>query len=186
MVDGLDGSGKSTAADILAEGLRARGRTVVVHTHPGDGSFAGRVASECLLKRGRPAILVMAFFYFVDILHSIWVLRRSDRDYDDVIFVRYLLEAAYFPDSLYRVGHAIPAGVLPEPDVSILVDVDPDVAMERVRSRGGEVEVYENPAHMERTRRHMLELSEGWHVIDNNGSEERLESQLHTLLDSIL
>ena len=49
--EGIDGSGKSTQADLLVEGLRAEGRTVVATREPG-GTELGERIRELLLGRG--------------------------------------------------------------------------------------------------------------------------------------
>ena len=157
----------------------------MIRTHPGEESVFGRLSSKYLMIEGKAATLAMSLFYFLDILHSIWALRHSDREYDDVIFVRYLLEVAYFPDSVYRVCHRVASGVLPEPDVSILVDIDPGTAMERILQRGGELEAYEEISKLERTHRHMLDIAGGWYVLDNNGSVEETMQGLDELLGNL-
>ena len=179
VVDGLDGSGKSTAAEELVRLLEADGRKVLVRTHPGDGSVFGRLSARFLLIDGKAATLAMSVFYFLDVLCSVRAMRRGG--HDDTVFVRYLLETAYFPDRLYRVCGRVASAVMAEPDVSVLLDIDPGKAMERITLRGEALEVYENAVDLERTRRHMLDLAGGWHVIDNNGTEAELREKVGRL-----
>ena len=148
--------------------------------HPRRETRFGRLSSKYLLKRGKPAVVLAAMFYFLDILGSIRAVRRTDCD--DVVFVRYLLEVAYFPDSLYRMCYAVASGVLEEQDVSIFVDTDPDIAFERIQLRGDEIEVFETPSNLSSTRGTMMDLASDWYVIDNRGTQEETFAQLDAVL----
>lgn len=43
VVDGMDGSGKTTAADMLASELRSQGRRVLMISHPNTDTLVGRL-----------------------------------------------------------------------------------------------------------------------------------------------
>ncbi|HIH77204.1 MAG TPA: thymidylate kinase, partial [Methanomassiliicoccales archaeon] len=47
VVDGIDGSGKSTVAEWMAEHYRSQGQKVLVRAHPSD-SFCGRLSRRSL------------------------------------------------------------------------------------------------------------------------------------------
>ena len=94
--------------------------------------------------------------------------RRGGRD---VVAVRYTLSILYLPDSVSEFVHRVVESVLPAPDLSVLIDVDPCVALERVEARGEAEEVYENPEDMERVRSKMLSVP-GILVVDGSGTPE--------------
>ena len=138
-IDGLDGSGKSTAAANLASLLRSSGRDVVVVEHPGDTIF-GRMCRRLLLKSGKAAVVFSAAFLLCDMMSTGFKARRGGRD---VVAVRYTLSILYLPDSVSEFVHRVVESVLPAPDLSVLIDVDPCVALERVEARGEAEEIYE-------------------------------------------
>ena len=138
-IDGLDGSGKSTVARALADDLRSRGVSVTVREHPGDGRW-GRLAKRSLLGRGRVSKASSAVFLFLDMLST----GRKVRKGEDVIAVRYTLSSCYLDGRVSKVVHWGLKALLPEPDLMILLDIDPSRALSRVGDRGDEEEMFEN------------------------------------------
>jgi len=185
VVDGLDGAGKDTVAGILATLLAGQERSVAVRSHPSANVF-GRLSKAALLNRGRFARLVATAFFGLDAMVSTALLGYLLRRNDVVVFVRYLLSAAYLPESLCRPVHDLFASFLPAADVKIYVDTRPDVAMARIRSRSGPTEMFETPAALARVRGRVAGLLDGsWTVLDNNGSLRATREQVEALLPRI-
>ncbi len=183
VVEGMDGSGKSTVADIMTSELESEGRRVLVMTHPNRGRFAGRIDLALLKKEGGAARMMSVAFYMIDILQSLFSMRFGRaRSFDDVVFVRYSMAATYLPDGLYRTAFRITSAVLPTPDVGILVDSDPGTAMERIGDRGDDIEVYETEENLTVVRERMLSVVDGWHIIGNDGSRESLRDDVRAVL----
>ena len=167
VVDGMDGCGKSTCADILKERLESKGRRVRMFSHPDSGCLFGRLEYGYLLKEGRLAKMLATVFFILDAVDSLLRMRLSSRRYDDFVFVRYLMSVAYLPDGSYRKAYRIIRKLFPMPDDFILVDVDAETSMKRIEARGEDREVFENMDDLVRTREKMLSLSDGWFVVDN-------------------
>ncbi len=89
VIDGLDGSGKSTQVGLLADDLQRRGSTIIVRSHPSDDSFFGVRARAYLFLGGRKAHIAASLFYLADVVRSITLY--SWRSVDYVVFVRYLM-----------------------------------------------------------------------------------------------
>ena len=102
VVDGMDGSGKSTCADFLEEKLKSEKREVRVFTHPDTGCIFGKLEHEFLLKEGKLCRILSTVFFILDAVDSLFRMRLSSRKYQDFIFVRYLMSVAYLPDDKYR------------------------------------------------------------------------------------
>lgn len=118
---------------------------------------------------------MVMFLYIMDILRSLGRMRgRACHGCDDVVFVRYIMATAYLPDSLCGKVYRMVSRILPMPDVAILVDVDPSTAMARITGRGEEREMFETAENLEKVRRRMMSLSDGWIVVENSDDMEGL------------
>jgi dTMP kinase len=184
-VDGMDGSGKTTSSDFLREQLMAEGRKVLEITHPNSETSYGRTSAKYLCRKGKGAVMISTLFYILDVLHSLRYKRKHGKEYDDVIFVRYSLAAAYMPESLCKPIYKIIEFVLPIPDVKIYVDIDPKIALERIYERGEELETFETAESLEKTRRRMGMITDSWIKIDNSGTPEQTREQTKRILEEV-
>lgn len=179
VVDGMDGSGKSTAADILRARLESEGRSVLVLTHPSRDTTIGKLELGFLQREGKAALICSTTFYIMDVLRSLCIMRAGrGRRYDDVIFVRYIMAVAYLPDRLCGTAYKVISHILPMPDTAVLVDVDPETALGRIAERGEDHEVFETMDRLRTVRGRMLSLSDGWVVLENGGGTEKLKNDL--------
>lgn len=183
MVDGLDGSGKSTVASWIKEYYEAQGDTVHIQVHPSD-RLAGRLSRRALQDRGPLMFAVSTVFYVLDILVSVAKMRTEFSRYDDLVFVRYLMGTAYLPKRFARQGYYVCTKVLPVPKRLLLVDIDPENALHRMARRNDHEEMFENLPSLKECREKILMLSDDWRVLDNNSDEavtrKVLEDQLET------
>jgi len=181
VIDGIDGSGKSTVARWMEEHYRERGERVLVQVHPSERRL-GRLARRCLQGEERLMYPLASLFFLADLLVSLSLLRRRSRDHDVVIFVRYLMAAAYLPGRLAGIGYAVLSRTLPAPSRLLLVDVDPATALQRIATRRDEEEMFENLSALTRVRAVTLALSEGWTVLDNSGDQEASSARLEAIV----
>ena len=179
----MDGSGKTTIAEILVDGLRSRGRRVLLMNHPNVGTLVGRLEQRFLRGDSKLDVILSTMLYIVDVLHSLSVMRgRKGRGYDDVVFVRYSMAVAYLSDSACGKAHRVVELLLPIPDVAVLVDIDPKIALGRIFNRGEELEVFETLEKLTSIRNRMLGISEGWTVVNNSGDMESLRAQMAEIM----
>jgi dTMP kinase len=183
VIDGMDGSGKSTAAEMVFEHLQSKGRKVLVITHPNQATISGKLSSKFLHIRGKPSELMATGFYILDVLQSLVSMRRAGRTYDDYIFVRYIMAVGYLPEKLNGPAYDFISKVLPMPDVKIFIDLDAGTSMDRIMSRGESLEVFETEEKLDHVRKKMLRLTEdGWNVVDNSGTVESTNEQLERIV----
>ncbi len=175
-MEGMDGSGKSTVAEHIGERLRAEGRDVLILPHPNRDTRVGRMGHRLLQTEGKPALVMAIVFYVMDVLRSLCIVKRGG--HDDYVFVRYSMAVAYLPDDLCVFAYRVIERILPTPDLKLIVDVDSDVAMGRIRSRGEDLEVFETGEKLAKVRRRMLSISDGWVIVDNNGDLAHLLDQV--------
>lgn len=168
VIDGLDAAGKSTQALGLYEYLRRSGKTVFLRVHPSNDNFAGVKARTFLYAKGKDAHFASAFFYMLDVVRSI--LLYSWREYDYLIFVRYLMGTAYLPAPLHWVAFHLFTLIVPTSDLMFFLDVSPDEASRRIDQKRGRREMFENLEQLKRIRRKALSLAliGRWIIIDAN------------------
>ncbi len=179
MVDGLDGCGKDTHAKRIARLIEAKGERVTVVSHPSGRRF-GRISKAFLQSSGKVARFWATFFFVADVLVSVRRLRKQE---GTVIFVRYLLGAAYLPKSLAPYGYRLFRNLLPFPDVAIFIDIEPNVAIRRIEERDHEREMFETEAKLTEVREVAKSLlSDEWVVIDNSIDGEGPFKEVETVL----
>lgn len=186
VVDGMDGCGKSTVANLIKDELESKGRKVLIIEHPNKNILIGKLERAFLEGNSKAHVMMSTIFYICDVLHSLIVVRgRKYKDYDDVIFVRYSMAVAYISDSLCQLAYDVITRILPAPDVKVLVDVEPETALSRIMSRGENLEIFETDDKLRIVRRRMLSISDGWAVIDNSGDLEYAKGQVCRVLDQV-
>jgi len=166
VIDGLDASGKSTQAQILASFLRNQGKMVFLRSHPSGDSFFGVKASQFLYSRGRGVHFAAAFFYVLDVIRSI--LLYSWRRYDYTIFVRYLMGTAYVPTPLHKIAYYFFSFIVPKPDHMFFLNVSPEVAHRRILEMRAKREMFESIDELKKVKHKAFTLASmsGWMIID--------------------
>lgn len=180
VVDGMDGCGKDTHADSIRKLLEAEGREVLLVSHP-SSRFSGRMSKRFLQREGAPARLFATLFFIADVLQSVRLLKHSGEE--TVIFVRYLLGTAYLPRCLAPSGYVAFRNLLPRPDLAIFIDIEPQVAIRRIRARGHAPEMFETPERLTAIRGIAKELVvRDWVTVDNSTDGEAPFREVEKLL----
>jgi len=181
VIDGLDGSGKSTQALLICGRLARGGKSFIVRAHPSQDNFFGRMGRGYLLLEGKGARAAASLFYLIDVVRSILLYMWMRVDY--VIFVRYLMGTAYLPAPLHRIAYLFFYRVVPTSRHMYFIDVRPEEAYRRLESRARR-EVFETLEKLSEVRGKALglALSGGWTVIDGDKPPRVIHEQLSLLL----
>jgi len=139
--EGGDGAGKSTQVRLLTEALERRGRRVVVTRQPG-GTPLGQQIRDLVLHGDHMAARAEALLFAADKAHHVEALIRPALAEGAVVVTdRYVDSSITYQgagrdlgaDEIRDLQHWAVGGVLP--DLTIVLDVDPEVG----RARRGEV-----------------------------------------------
>jgi len=198
--EGIDGSGKSTQARLLAEALRGAGREVVLTREPGGSQGAEeirRLVLEGATDRWSPMTELLLF-------------TAARRDHLERLIEPALARGAVvicdrFTDStrmyqgMEREGGANLRGlvdqlhrmVIPrEPDLTMLIDIDPELGLSRAKARAGTEERFEDMGItlQERMRAGFLALAQEFaprfRVIDGARSPEAVAEDVRAAFEA--
>lgn len=194
--EGIDGSGKSTQAALLAKWLsEEKGRDVVLTREPG-GWPGGSVLREMVVGGSLRHKWSEAYLFMLDRAeHVASVIEPALDDGKYVVCERY-----HDSTLAYQVwGRGMPLDIFdelarlssfPVPDLTILFDILPENALERVRSRG-KLDSFESGGRsfMEKIREGYLSLSkrdpERWLVLECGSlSQEEIFRKMISSLSS--
>lgn len=193
--EGIDGSGKSTQIRLLAASLRADGTEVVETREPGGATGAEEIRAllvsgaagrwspetECLLfTAARRDHLERTIAPALD--RGATVL--SDRFADSTRVYQGVARADL--RAMVDALHALAIGR--EPDRTLILDLDPALALRRGLARGGTEDRFERfgPAFQERLRAGFLALaaehSDRCRVVDASGDAETVAARVRAAL----
>ena len=184
VIDGLDASGKDTQAVRLFNHLNAAGNRICLRFHPSTDNFFGVKAKLFLYSKGKSAHFASALFYMLDVIRSIILFTR--RGYNYVIFVRYLMGTAYLPSPLHKVAYHFFALVVPKSDAMFFLDISPDEAYRRIRTRSDQ-ERFEALPELRKVRGKALSLAliGKWIILDAGKPVDAVEKDIREYIGSI-
>jgi dTMP kinase len=139
--DGIDGGGKSTQLKLFCDWLAERGEQVVTCRDPGSTPL-GEAVRELLLNRHdleihRRSEMLLYMAARAQLVEQI--IRPALDAGKTVVSDRFLLANVVYQghaggldvDELWRIGEVATAGI--KPDLTFLLDIDPQAATQRIR-----------------------------------------------------
>jgi len=183
IVDGLDGVGKDTHANLIKERYEKRGEKVIIRSHPASDNYFGIKAKKALLGKGKINRLKASVFYAFDVLRSIRLYYRRPK-HETIILVRYLMGIAYLPKVSGRIAYRVFEKLVPTSKYMFFLDATPKMLMERIKKRK-EKEMFETYGALKRVRKKALDLAENWHIIDTSESIEKTYEKIEIILNML-
>ena len=190
-LEGIDGSGKGTQIKKLKKRLEAEGYAVYRTAEPND-SPTGDLIHQIMIGRIRTTNDVIAALYAADRLDHIQndtngilkFLRQginvlTDRYY----FSSYAYQSVDVPMDWVIEANSLAAKLL-RPDLTIFIDVDPHVTMERIEKNRLTRELFEETDRLMATRARYLEAFERMKdvekilIVDGNRSVEVIHEEI--------
>lgn len=162
--DGLDGCGKDTQVNLIAQVYKEQGRKVDIRSHPCCDNKFGRKSKQALLKKGKINHLKATLYYGLDALRSVHMYYYN-KDTDVLIFSRYTMAVAYLPDVVNVIVYKIVSNVLPKSDCMFFLDVSPEESLKRIQSRNEEEEMFENIEDLRKVRSKTKIATYEWNII---------------------
>jgi dTMP kinase len=152
VLDGIDGTGKSTQCRLLADWLRGLGRTVTTCADPGGTPLGAELRSLLLSHRHHPNATCEALLFMASRAQLVGeVIRPALEAGQVVVSDRFTLANVVYqghaggldPEALWQVGRLATGGV--EPDLTLVLDLPIEEALarrarpaDRMESRPGE------------------------------------------------
>jgi dTMP kinase len=168
-IEGLDASGKTTQASLLADGLSASGLRVITWSFPRYDTFFGRRIKTLLEGSAQTSAAnldpsSMALWFAVDRWDAVNTLAHDANDVDVVLLNRWTLSNAVYQGARAE-GDAAQNDLfdwvldleyhrfaLPRPTINVVLEVSVETSMSRARDRASladtEPDVYESSARL--------------------------------------
>ncbi len=162
VIEGIDGTGKSTQARRLGEWFTAQGREVVLSREPTDGPWGEKVRASAATGRLSPTD-ELEYFLNDRRQHVAELIAPALAAGKVVILDRY-----YFSTMAYQGARGFdPAEIrrkneafAPVPDLLIIMDLEVDAALARIGVRGDTANEFEKRENLERCREIFLALKD--------------------------
>ncbi|HDQ16192.1 MAG TPA: thymidylate kinase [Bacteroidetes bacterium] len=183
IIDGLDGVGKNTQAEVIKKRYEKLGEKVVIRSHPESDNFFGRTAKKALIGKGKINKNKAAIFYMFDVLRSIRKYYRN-KELDTLIMVRYLVGTAYLPERLAKIAYHFFLGFVPTSKYMFFLDASPEVVLERISNRN-EKEMFETHKELVKVRKKALFLVKNWNIINASGTIDQTFSKIENILNKL-
>lgn len=172
VLEGIDGTGKTTLCRAVADGLIRDGRSVVTTAEPTDGPIG-----ELIRRRGFDTRTEALLFAADRSCHTAEIEGWLSEGRTVISDRYYLSSLAYQSAALEGLEgwiSAINAPVVREPDLTIVLDIDPGAGLDRVDGRG-EKSRFETIGYLTKVRENYLRMARerGYRIMD--ASRDRRE-----------
>ena len=185
VLEGIDGTGKSTQTRLLADWFRQRGREVVASREPTDGPWGAKLRATAATGR-LPAE------------DELQLLLRDRREHVEQLIAPALaagkvviLDRYYFSTMAYQGSRGLdPAEIrrvneafAPRPDLLFILDLDVESALSRIGGRGDTANEFEKSESLAKCRDIFLSLADEpfVHLVPSTGGLDAVQARLREI-----
>ncbi|MDE1856349.1 MAG: dTMP kinase [Candidatus Micrarchaeota archaeon] len=196
VLEGLEGCGKTTQAKLLYEALRERGEKCVLTKEPTQSDIGKLIMADVQKKEDRLDIMGLQFLFVADRMEHVakFIVPKLDEGYT-IVSDRYSYSTITHVHAFAKPPYSDLDWMLnvhsklPVPDAVIYINVSPELAMERINSRGDGKRRFDNPANLKALAKSYSEIGKKlpkiWHIVDGNKSQNEVTEQLLAVFDSL-
>ncbi len=189
VIEGIDGTGKSTQARRLGEWFVSQGREVILSREPTDGPWGRKLRESAASGRLSPED-ELDYFLKDRRQHVDELIAPSLASGKVVILDRY-----YFSSMAYQGSRGFDPGEIrrrneafaPVPDLLVILDLDVDAALGRIGSRGDSANEFEKRESLERCREIFLSLKDEpfVRVVDSAGNLDDVSATIRQIVGQV-
>lgn len=200
VIEGVDGSGKTTQSELLSAYLRGLGRKVHHTAEPTATGLGGMVRDGLGAEHPRTSDELAAMFLADRVAHNVSQksgIRQYVEGGTDVVCDRYYYSSIAYQGvdgSLEWVADMnLSCPSIMKPDICIFIDLDPEKCLEHIRAGRSHFEIYEeNAAVISETRRRygivfdMLAGRDNIVIVDGARSREEVFADIRAAVEKLL
>lgn len=200
VIEGVDGSGKTTQSELLSAYLRGLGRKVHHTAEPTATGLGGMVRDGLGAEHPRTSDELAAMFLADRVAHNVSQksgIRQYVEGGTDVVCDRYYYSSIAYQGvdgSLEWVADMnLNCPSIMKPDICIFIDLDPEKCLEHIRAGRSHFEIYEeNAAVISETRRRygivfdMLAGRDNIVIVDGARSREEVFADIRAAVERLL
>ncbi len=187
--EGIDGCGKTTQVDQLVAALEKQGRSVMRLREPGGTPLGDAVRGLLLERRGFAMSAWTEVFLFMASRSQLVAekLLPALEEGRTIVLDRYYYSTAAYQGAAGKVGVPVVIEIaeniahFPKPDLVLLLDIDPQVALKRLGGARDRVED-KGTAYQKKVRAAFLDIAASdkkrFRVIDASQQRERVHAQI--------
>ena len=194
-LEGIDGTGKSTIAKSLQENLSKIGYQIAIFKEPTNETEAGKKIRKSYQK-GRTLVEEELAWFIED---RKWDVENnilpSLKDKKIVILDRYYFSTACYQgarmDNLWQDILTQNRALFPEPDLTIIIDVEPNIALTRITKERKESNTFEGLEYLAKVRKLFLEIVKedpigNYVLIDGSKTLEKVIEEITTIVEDFI
>lgn len=183
VIEGIDGTGKSTQAKRLGAWLETIGHQVVISREPTDGPWGRKLRESMTAGRLTPEDELE--YFLKDRQHHVEELIQPSLSAGKTV----ILDRYYFSTMAYQGARGFDPQMIrtrneafaPKPDLLLILDLDVDTAHQRIGNRGDSTNEFEKHDSLTKCRAIFLSLKDEpfVRVIDSNTSLDEVTDRIH-------